>query len=67
MNEIILVDNKATGFAANITNGIPIKDYIGDKTDNWLRPLTKYLNSFSREHDVRTKIRRDFKLEKYVQ
>ncbi|TNV83688.1 hypothetical protein FGO68_gene5131 [Halteria grandinella] len=66
IGEIILVDNKATGFAANIQNGIPIKDYYGDKSDNWLRHLTSYLNSFIRESDVRYKIKRDFKLEKFL-
>ena len=66
LNEIILVDNKATGFAAHITNGIPIKDYLGDKRDDWLLHLTDYLHSFRKESDVRFKIKRDFKLDKYV-
>lgn len=46
IKDIIIVDNRATSFAIHFTNGIPIKDYEGDKTDNQLKFLTPYLQSF---------------------
>jgi TFIIF-interacting CTD phosphatase-like protein len=66
IKDIIIVDNRATSFAIHFTNGIPIKDYEGDKNDKWLVALTSYLQSFQGHSDVRTKIKSDFKLEKYV-
>ncbi len=44
IQDIILVDNRAIGFAAvHLTNGIPIKDFEGDKRDTELYLLTQYL------------------------
>lgn len=31
IKDVIIVDNKAISFAIHFTNGIPIKDYEGDK------------------------------------
>lgn len=53
IKDIVIVDNKATSFAIHFTNGIPIKDYEGDKTDRELVALTAYLQSFQGEPDVR--------------
>ena len=33
IKDIIIVDNRATSFAIHFTNGIPIRDYEGDKND----------------------------------
>jgi hypothetical protein len=48
LNEMILVDNRAIGFASvHLTNGIPIKDFEGEPDDTELFALTEYLlNSF---------------------
>jgi CTD small phosphatase-like protein 2 len=44
LNEMILIDNRAIGFAGvHLTNGIPIKDYEGDRKDTELWGLTDYL------------------------
>lgn len=44
LQDIILVDNRAIGFAGvHLTNGIPIKDYEGDVKDTELWALTDYL------------------------
>ena len=44
---MIIIDNRALSFATlHLTNGIPIKDYEGDKTDRELHSLTEYLLSF---------------------
>ena len=53
IKDILIVDNRATSFAIHFTNGIPIKDYEGDKSDKWLNSLCSYLNSFSNVSDVR--------------
>ena len=63
IKDIILVDNKVLSYAIHFTNGIPIKDYEGDKGDCELKLLTTYLMSFLNEEDVRKKIKKDFKLE----
>lgn len=53
IKDILIVDNRATSFAIHFTNGIPIKDYEGDKSDKWLHSLVPYLNSFNNVSDVR--------------
>lgn len=46
LQDIILVDNRAIGFAGvHLTNGIPIMDYEGDQNDTELWGLTDYLIS----------------------
>eukprot|EP00347_Sterkiella_histriomuscorum_P005521 403356300 len=66
IKDIVIVDNKAISFAIHFTNGIPIKDYEGDKADKELLYLTQYLLSFQSVLDVRHKIRQDFRLDKLV-
>jgi TFIIF-interacting CTD phosphatase-like protein len=66
IKDIIIVDNKALSFAIHFTNGIPIKDYEGDKSDTELKSITPYLMALYRTQDVRSKIKLDFKLEKLV-
>ena len=41
---MLIVDNRAVSFAAlHLANGVPIKDYEGDKTDEELPHLREYL------------------------
>jgi TFIIF-interacting CTD phosphatase-like protein len=40
IKDMLIVDNRAMSFAIHFTNGIPIKDYEGDKGDKWLQSLT---------------------------
>ena len=43
-SEMVIVDNRAFSYGAlHLTNGIPIKDYTGDKNDMELPILTQYL------------------------
>jgi hypothetical protein len=60
------VDNRVASFALHFSNGIPIKDYEGDKNDRVLMTLSAYLQSFMSISDIRQKIKADFKLEKYI-
>ncbi len=45
-----------------MSNGIPIHDYVGDKSDQVLLTLTEYLKSFKHVEDNRVKINNDFKI-----
>ena len=41
---MVVIDNRALSYGAlHLTNGIPIKDYTGDKFDTELVALTYYL------------------------
>jgi TFIIF-interacting CTD phosphatase-like protein len=44
LSSMLIVDNRAVSFAAlHLANGVPIKDYEGDKTDEELPHLREYL------------------------
>ena len=40
LEDLIIVDNRADSFSLHYTNGIPIVDYNGDKSDSVLYELT---------------------------
>jgi len=61
LKDIILVDNKVCSYLINIENGIPVKNFLGDKSDNTLQMLTRYLKEKLLEaEDVREVIKKDF-------
>lgn len=60
LSDIIIVDNNIQSFFLQLSNGIPIYDYTGDKKDLVLLSLTEYLKGFLDVPDVRKKIDRDF-------
>jgi len=66
LSEIIIVDNNIQSFFLQLSNGIPIYDFLGDKSDDCLLPLTEYLKTFLHVYDVRTKIDRDFKIREFL-
>ena len=43
LKDIIIVDNNIQSFYLQLSNGIPIYDYTGDKSDDILVPLASYL------------------------
>jgi len=65
-NDIVIVDNCTINFMLHLTNGIPIKDYNGDKKDFYLYSLYKYLKTFKNLEDVTKKITIDFKINEFV-
>ena len=67
LKDIIIVDNNMHSFFLQITNGLPIYDYRGDKKDDLFLPLTQYLKSFLSVYDVRVKIDKDFKIKKFLE
>ena len=44
LDDILIVDNNIYSFAFNLENGIPINDYLGNKSDNSLKQLMIYLD-----------------------
>ena len=46
----------------NLYNGIPLKEFHGNKQDLSLFSLTRYLKTFRDVKDVRVKIKEDFNL-----
>ena len=49
-----------------MSNGIPIYEYTGDKTDTMFPLLTEYLMQFRECEDMRAKIDKDFKIKKLI-
>lgn len=61
LKDIIIVDNKSSNYADHIFNGIPIKEYNGDPSDNCLKHLSDYLiKRMLTTEDVRSIIKEDF-------
>ena len=67
LKDIIIVDNCIQSFFLQLSNGIPIYDYTGDKKDEVLLTLTGYLKSFLKEDDVRVKISKDFQIKELLE
>ena len=60
LKDIIIVDNKSINYADHIFNGIPIKEYHGDPSDNCLKHLSDYLiKRILATEDVRSMIKED--------
>ena len=62
LKDIILVDNSIISFAFNLSNGIPIKAFLGDKPDEELLYMVTFLEEVFTKTDVRTHIDSTFKL-----
>jgi len=60
LKDIIVVSNTCGRYLFHLYNGIPVKEYTGNKKDLSLIALTKYLKTFKSVNDVRAKIREDF-------
>jgi hypothetical protein len=50
-----------------LSNGIPIYDYTGEKNDEVLLTLTDYLKTFINVYDVREKIDKDFRIKELLE
>ncbi len=59
IKDIIVVANTCGSYMLNLFNGIPVKEFNGDKTDISFFSLTRYLKKFKEVPDVRTKIMED--------
>lgn len=65
MEDMVLVDNAAYSYAAQLDNGIPILPYYHGKADFELKALEAYLQKMVLAKDVRTINRNTFQLHKY--
>ena len=66
MSDIVIVDNNVQSFFLQLSNGIPIYEYTGDKRDTMLPILTDYLLKFRDVDDNRSKVDQDFKIKKLI-
>ena len=60
LKDILVVSHTCGRNMLHYSNGIPVKEYQGNKKDLSLYSLTKYLRSFKDVKDVRVKICEDF-------
>jgi hypothetical protein len=60
LKDILVVSSSCGRTMLHHTNGVPVREYKGNKKDLSLYSLTKYLRSFKDVKDVRTKIQEDF-------
>ena len=65
MKDMVLVDNAAYSYAAQLDNGIPILPYYHGKSDYELRALEHFLLKMLVLPDIRTLCRETFQLHEY--
>ena len=62
LKDVIIVDNSIISFAFNLSNGIPIKAFLGNKNDEELLFMVTFLEELFSHTDVRAHINQTFKL-----
>lgn len=60
LKDVIVIANTCGCYMFNLFNGIPVKEYHGDKNDISFFSLTRYLKQIKNLDDVRVKIMDDF-------
>jgi TFIIF-interacting CTD phosphatase-like protein len=60
LKDIIVISKTSASFMFNLHNGIPVKEYFGDKQDLSLFSLTRYLKGMKECTDVRKRILQEF-------
>ena len=53
LKDVVLLDNYVHSFAFNLENGIPILEWRGEKDDDELMHMAKYLKEIVKEPDLR--------------
>mmetsp|Transcript_1448 Transcript_1448/g.1440 ORF Transcript_1448/g.1440 Transcript_1448/m.1440 type:complete len:141 (+) Transcript_1448:857-1279(+) len=61
---MLIIDNFVYSFAFHLENGIPMVPFYGDKDDQEMIKLIKYIQSISRNDDLRSTNMNIFKLHK---
>jgi len=64
LSRCIIIDNSCLAFAFQLSNGIPIFPFCGDKEDSELLHLIPILVKLSKQDDVRPMLKDIYKLEK---
>jgi CTD small phosphatase-like protein 2 len=62
LKDVVLIDNSAFSYGAQIPNGIPCLPFFYNKADTELKDLYKYLKLIGECYDVRTFNKEAFKL-----
>ena len=62
LKELIIVDNSIISFAFNLSNGVPIKAFVGEGNDEELLYMVTFLEEIYSHDDVRAHIDKTFKL-----
>jgi Dullard-like phosphatase family protein len=65
--KMVLVDNNVVSFRANPSNGIPIRDFGGDASDESLKSLTDFLSTLETVDDVRPLLDKRFGVESLLE
>lgn len=63
LDRILIIDNNVTSFALNLSNGIPINDYLGNKKDRSLLQLMHYLDHIKDFDNLRLENERCYELQ----
>ena len=67
LRELIIVDNSIISFAFNLSNGVPIKAFVGEGNDEELLYMVTFLEEIYAFTDVRAHIEKTFKLKSIMQ
>ena len=62
MKDMVIVDNSIISFLFNMSNGVPIHSFVGQKDDEELMYMVSYLEEIYEKDDVRDHISETFKL-----
>jgi CTD small phosphatase-like protein 2 len=66
LENVVLVDNAPYSYLMQLSNGIPILNYLKGKDDDQLVKLEGYLMSLLEVEDVRTVNDQTFRLQEYI-
>lgn len=66
LKDLVLVDNASYSFGYQIDNGIPILPFYDDKSDEELRILSSFLKTLGKEEDVRSVLKKTFKMKEFL-
>ena len=50
---MLIVDNQVFSFASHLSNGIPVVDFLGQRGDQELIKVMKYVHEISKEDNLR--------------
>ena len=52
LKKVLFVDNQIFSFAANLKNGIPVVDFLGDRQDTELLKVANYVLALADESNL---------------
>ena len=52
LKKVLFVDNHIFSFAANLKNGIPVVDFLGDRQDTELLKVANYVLALANESNL---------------